>query len=82
MTGALIGIMAGFALVIWLIRRTRQEAMPRPPRGGGGDEIDHAELEAAEREVRDLGVGARPDEEFPNSDWGPGAAKPRPPERL
>ena len=54
--------------------------MRRPP--PGSDDIDYAELEAAEREVRDLGATARPDEEAPGDDWGPGTARPRPPERL
>ena len=38
--------------------------------------IDRAELEAAERDVQD----AASDDEV--RDWGPGAGKPRPPERL
>jgi hypothetical protein len=38
--------------------------------------IDRAELEAAERDVQEA---AREDEV---RDWGPGAGKPRPPERL
>jgi hypothetical protein len=46
------------------------------------DGIDHEELEAAEREVRDLESRQRPDEGFAGDDWGPGASRPRPPERL
>jgi len=40
------------------------------------------ELEAAEQEVRELESGRRPEEGFEGDDWGPGAAKPRPPVRL
>ena len=40
------------------------------------------ELEAAEREVRDLDDRRTPDEERPGDDWGPGTARPRPPVNL
>jgi hypothetical protein len=66
------------ALVIWLVRRPRHPG----PRLVGDDGIDRAELEAAEREVRDLESGRRPDDGFEGDDWGPGAAQPRPPVRL
>ncbi len=36
---------------------------------------DREELEAAEREVRDLGVGQQPEDGFAGDDWGPGAPK-------
>jgi hypothetical protein len=65
------------ALVLWL-RRDRSYRGPRLH----GDEIDREELEQAEREVRDLSSQQRPEEGFLGDDWGPGASKPRPPERL
>jgi len=37
--------------------------------------IDAAELEAAEREVRDLDVHQRPEDGFEGDDWGPGAGR-------
>jgi hypothetical protein len=65
------------ALILWL-RRDRSYRGPRLH----GDEIDREELEQAEREVRDLGSHHRPEEGLPGDDWGPGAGRPRPPERL
>lgn len=65
-------------LVLWLFR----DRTYRGPRLHGDEGIDHDELEAAEREVRDLESGARPDEERPGDDWGPGTGRPRPPTRL
>lgn len=65
------------ALVVWVRRR---RAYPGP-RLHGGQDIDREELEQAEREVRELGP-APPEEERPGDDWGPGAARPRPPVRL
>jgi hypothetical protein len=66
------------ALVLWL-RRDRGYPGPRLI---DDDVIDREELEAAEREVRDLDHRARPEGGFPGDDWGPGASRPRPPERL
>lgn len=37
--------------------------------------VDREELERAEREVRGWGVAAKPDDERPEEDWGPGTAK-------
>ena len=72
----LVALAAIVALVLWL-RRDRSYPGPRLI---GEDGIDRDELEAAEREVRDL--DPRPDDGFLGSDWGPGASRPRPPERL
>jgi hypothetical protein len=36
--------------------------------------VDLAELERAEREVRGWGVAAKPDDERPEEDWGPGTS--------
>jgi hypothetical protein len=65
-------------LVLWLVRERRYPG----PRLYGGDDIDREELEAAEREVRELEAGALPDDERPGDDWGPGTGRPRPPTRL
>jgi hypothetical protein len=74
----LVALAAVIALVLWL-RRDRSYPGPRLIDDDG---IDREELEAAEREVRDLDPGARPEDGFLSDDWGPGASRPRPPERL
>jgi hypothetical protein len=66
------------ALVVWLVRRPRHPG----PRLVGHDGIDREALEAAEREVRQLERDAQGGEELEGDDWGPGAARPRPPVRL
>jgi hypothetical protein len=65
-------------VVLWLVRERRYPG----PRPYGEDGIDHEELEAAEREVRELETGALPDNDRPGDDWGPGTGRPRPPTRL
>jgi hypothetical protein len=62
------------ALVVWLLRDRRYPG----PKLVGDDGIDREELEEAEREVRELETGPRPDEELEGDDWGPGVAKPGP----
>jgi hypothetical protein len=74
----LIAAAAIVALMLWL-RRDRSYPGPRLHDDEG---IDREELEQAEREVRELESQQRPDEGFLGDDWGPGAGKPRPPERL
>jgi hypothetical protein len=76
----LIAFAAITALVLWL-RRDRTYPGPRL-QSDGSDEIDREELERAEREVRELETRQRPEEGFAGDDWGPGAGRPRPPERL
>ena len=66
------------AVAVWLMRRPRHPG----PRLVGDDGIDREELEAAEREVRELESGRKPEDGFEGDDWGPGAARPRPPARL
>jgi hypothetical protein len=73
----LIAFAAIVALVLWL---RRDRSYPGPRLQSEDDGIDHEELEAAEREVRDLEANRRPEEGFAGDDWGPGS--PRPPERL
>jgi hypothetical protein len=75
----LIALAAIVALVLWL---RRDRSYPGPRLETGDDGINREELEAAEREVRDLEAQQRPDEGFLGDDWGPGAGRPRPPERL
>ena len=66
-------------VVLWLARERRY---PGPRLHGEEDGIDREELEAAEREVRELESGTLPDDERPGDDWGPGTGRPRPPTRL
>lgn len=74
----LVAVAASAALVVWLLRRPRHPG----PRLVGDDGIDREELEAAEREVRELEGGRTPEDGFEGDDWGPGASRPRPPVRL
>lgn len=60
------------AFLVWLLRRRRHPG----PRLVGDDGIDREELEAAEREVRELESARRPEDGFEGDDWGPGAARP------
>jgi hypothetical protein len=75
----LVALVALIALVLWL---RRDRSYPGPRLDADEDGIDREELEAAEREVRDLDASQRPDDAFLSDDWGPGASRPRPPERL
>jgi hypothetical protein len=74
----IIASAAILALIMWL-RRDRSYPGPRLHADDG---IDREELEQAEREVRELGAQQRPEDGFLGDDWGPGAGRPRPPERL
>jgi hypothetical protein len=74
----LVAAAALAAVIVWLLRPRRHPG----PRLVGDDGIDRDELEAAEREVRELDGGQRPDDGLEGDDWGPGAARPRPPVRL
>jgi hypothetical protein len=68
------------AVIAWLVRG--RPRYPGPRLLGKADEIDLDELEEAEREVRELDARQHPDEDVSGDDWGPGAARPRPPVRL
>lgn len=73
----IVAFAAIIALILWL---RRDRSYPGPRLHSEDDEIDYKELEQAEREVRGLGSGQKPEDGFRGDDWGPG--KPRPPERL
>jgi hypothetical protein len=75
----LVAFVAIVALLLWL---RRDRSYPGPRRLSEDDKIDREELEEAEREVRDLETHHRPEDGFMGDDWGPGAGRPRPPERL
>lgn len=75
----LIALAVLISLALWL-RRDRN--YPGPHLESSEDGIDHEELDAAQREVRDLDSSQRPEDGFAGDDWGPGASRPRPPERL
>jgi len=68
----LVSLVLLVALVLWLRRGRRHPG----PRLHGSDGIDRDVLEEAEREVRELDASARPEEERPGDDWGPGVARP------
>ncbi len=68
----LVSLVLVVALVLWLRRDRRHPG----PRLHGSDGIDSRVLEEAEREVRELDPSARPEEERPGDDWGPGVARP------
>lgn len=74
----LVALVLVLAVGLWLLRGREYPG----PRLYGEDGIDRDELEEAEREVRHLEDRHDPDEERPGDDWGPGAARPRPPVRL
>ncbi len=70
MSGELLLLLAIVVFLAWLLRPGRRSAD-----AADREEPDREELEAAEREVRDLGVLQRPEDGFDGDDWGPGAAK-------
>ncbi|HSE45279.1 MAG TPA: hypothetical protein VLA89_08105 [Gemmatimonadales bacterium] len=72
MSGELLLLLAIVVFLAWLIRPGRRSRDPSDL-----EKPDHDELEAAEREVRDLGVQQRPEDGFEGDDWGPGAGNPR-----
>lgn len=75
-------LLIAFAAIVTLVLWLRRDQSYPGPRLHGEEGIDRDELEQAEREVRDLGTQQRPDDGWLGDDWGPGASRPRPPERL
>lgn len=71
-----VGLLALWGGIV-MLRRRQEYQSPKSP-GRQDDDIDHAALEAAEREVRDLDTDAkgRPLDEGVGDDWGPGTPKP------
>ena len=72
--GILAGLVLLAGLLVWLLRRS---APPTEPHTWDNqvEPVDAVELEAAEREVRDLDVNRRPEDGFEGDDWGPGSGK-------
>jgi hypothetical protein len=64
----LLGVLV--LLLAWFLLSGRDDAPEPTTRRQAGDEIDHAELEQAERDVQEA-----PDEDSVR-DWGPGVRKP------
>ena len=69
-----LGLAGVVTAALWWVRRGERAHESRYRRRGG-DEVDHDVLEEAEREVRDLGLDATPEEGFEGDDWGPGAPR-------
>ena len=70
----LAGLLLLVGLLVWLFRKPAAPSAP-PVWDDRVEPIDAAELEAAEREVRDLDVHQRPEDGFEGDDWGPGAGR-------
>jgi hypothetical protein len=74
--GAVETVLVSLALLVALVLWLRRDRRHPGPRLHGSDGIDREVLEEAEREVRELDPSARPEEERPGDDWGPGVARP------
>ena len=72
-------IMVVLVLAGWLLRRGERTSYRRETTS---DDIDWDELRTAEREVQGWDTTARPEDDLPGADWGPGTGRPRPPELL
>jgi hypothetical protein len=70
--------MSGLVVVVFLVAFIAWLVLPSLRRRSTetDEPVDREELEAAEREVRDLGIEQRPEDGWRGDDWGPGAAKP------
>lgn len=64
----LLGVLV--LLLAWFLLSGRDDAPEPTTRRRAGDEIDHAELEQAERDVQEAA------DEDSVRDWGPGVRKP------
>lgn len=69
MLGGLLGLVVMAAGLLWLLRGDPSGDAKTP---GPEDDWDRAELEQAERDVRDRNSLARPEDEEQGDDWGPG----------
>ena len=67
--GVLFTLVTLAAVLVWLLAPARRRRPMEEP------VEDADELAAAEREVRDLGAEARPEDGFQGDDWGPGAPR-------
>jgi hypothetical protein len=67
MSGELLLLLAIAVFLGWLLRPGRHSRV-----ASDLEEADREELEAAEREVRELGAHQRPEDGFEGDDWGPG----------
>ena len=69
-----VGIAAMAALLVWLLGVGRRQDA-RPPEDDVETPIDHAELDAAEREIRDDPDAKAAADAVDNDDddWGPGS---------
>lgn len=76
MIPTLIVFAALVAILAWIFAASRSSSHEPTVHRSVHDDIDRAELEAAERDVQEA---AHEDEV---RDWGPGATRPRPPELL
>jgi hypothetical protein len=70
MSGIFVVILLG-GVVAWVLTRGTRRASD----ADDIEPVDRDELEAAEREVRDLDVHQRPEDGFEGDDWGPGAGR-------
>lgn len=71
-----LGLVAFVVLLLYVLRRDEDVGGSRYRRARREADVDHEVLEEAEREVRDLGHDADPEEGFHGDEWGPGAPKP------
>ena len=76
MAYVLIAVAVLLLSLAWFLFSGRDDAPEPTTHRMVNEEIDHTELEQAERDVRDA------DDEDSVRDWGPGTGRPRPPERL
>jgi hypothetical protein len=67
----IFALILGGALLAWFLVPGKRHTTGHDP----VEPVDLEELEAAEREVRDLGIEQRPEDGFEGDDWGPGARK-------
>ena len=68
-----LALLAGF--LAWLLRGRKSAADPEPEYHNYEEMEAARELRDAEQEVQELDSAARPDDEQPGDDWGPGTAR-------